>query len=173
LYTPQLPNLIGTGKASFPLIYFIQLIGKPLKPLQNRSPSPNGSSLLNIQQECVVWENLCTTGPNVPMLMAQDVVSWKMLYTSGCKGLDSRSVWETSLEKLCMWMISASTDLNIHYLVLHYLRSWWEDVGPSAYVLPALLATILKQQSIGWNRCLKGWLSNKWTVCQQHYYEKM
>jgi hypothetical protein len=72
-----------------------------------------------------------------------------------------------------MWMLSVSTDPDIQHLLLHYLRSWWDNVGPSTYVPPALLAPILDQQFIGWNRCLEGWLSNKWTVCQQHYYEKM
>jgi hypothetical protein len=62
-----------------------------------------------------------------------------------CKGLDSRSVWENSLEKLCLWMISVSTDPDIQHLLLHYLRSWWDDVEPSTYVPLALQEPIHDQ----------------------------
>lgn len=55
---------------------------------------------------------------------------------------------------------------------MQHLKAWWDGILGPSFILPFLQDATAQQQTIGWNRFLKGWVSNRWSKVQKRYFKK-
>jgi len=83
-----------------------------------------------------------------------------------CRAKGAEEVWKKSVGELEVCLRQIDTDPTITHVIITYLNK------DTSYVPPRELQELLQEQNhIGWRRFFEGWISMRWAIKQQRYYE--
>ena len=88
-----------------------------------------------------------------------------------CRDTRATNLWNQEMDKLKEWMLNNGGDPNLTKLIYDSLRSWRDSTPLPSFNTSdiTLNQAILKQDAIGWQSFLDGFMVREWRIIQSQF----